>query len=70
MILKSVLIVLIGNGFNMAEFDILEGPVADDDKIVIHLGHLSQAQYDNVVESVIAFMNQRWPNLAKLGVDS
>lgn len=54
----------------MAEFGILDGPVANDDKIVIHLGHLSQAQYDKVVESVIAFMNQRWPNLAKLGIDS
>ena len=54
----------------MGQFDIIDGPVADDDKIVIHLGHLTQAQYDKVVESVIAFMNQRWPNLMQLGVDN
>ena len=54
----------------MGEFGILDGPVADEDKIVIHLGHLTQAQYDKVVESVIAFMNQRWPNLMHMGVDS
>lgn len=55
----------------MAGFGKTDGPQdPDEDVIVIHLGHVSQSQYDKVVESVIAFMNQRWPNLMQLGVDS
>jgi len=35
----------------------------DEDVIVIHLGRvLSDLEYLAVVESVIAFMNKRWPN--------
>lgn len=55
----------------MAGFGKTDGPQdPDEDVIVIHLGHLSHKQYDKVVESVIAFLNQRWPNVAKLGVDN
>ena len=55
----------------MAGFGKTDGPQdPDEDVIVIHLGHLTQAQYDKVVESVIAFMNQRWPNLMHMGIDS
>ena len=55
----------------MAGFGKTDGPQApDEDIIVIHLGHLSDEQYDRVVESVTAFMNARWPNMAKIGIDS
>lgn len=36
----------------------------DEDIITIHLGKvLTEEQYNEVVNSVIAFMNQRWPEL-------
>lgn len=55
----------------MAGFGKTDGPQdPNEDMIVIHLGHLSDEQYNCVVESVIAFMNARWPNLAKIGIDS
>ena len=54
----------------MAGFGLTDGPDAGEDTIVIHLGHLTQTQYDKVVESVIEFMNKRWPKLMQLGVDS
>lgn len=35
----------------------------DDDVIVIHLGKsLSDAEYDAVVASIVAFLNKRYPN--------
>jgi len=35
----------------------------EEDTITIHLGKvLTQEQYDEVLASVIAFMNQRWPD--------
>ena len=35
----------------------------EEDIITIHLGKvLTQEQYDEVLTSVIAFMNQRWPD--------
>ena len=54
----------------MGQFDIIDGPGPDEDTIVIHLGHLSESQYDAVVKSVIEFMNKRWPNAATIGVDN
>ena len=42
----------------------------EEDIITIHLGKiLTQEQYDKVVESVIEFMNRRWPN-CQIGVDN
>ena len=42
----------------------------DEDIITLHLGKiLPDEQYDEVVRSVVAFMNQRWPN-CKVGVDN
>lgn len=36
----------------------------DEDVIVIHLGHsLSEEQFNEVSKSIIAFLNQRWPDL-------
>ena len=52
------------------KFGVTDGPESDEDIIVIHLGHLSEAEYDAVVKSVIAFMNTRWPNIRNLGIDS
>ncbi len=55
----------------MAVFNKTDGPTdPDEDIIVIHLGHLSDAQYEAVQESIIAFMNARWPNLSNIGIDS
>lgn len=37
----------------------------DEDIITIHLGKiLSEEQYQEVVDSVLAFMNKRWPTLS------
>ena len=55
----------------MSKFGQTDGPEdPTEDVIVIHLGHLSEEQYSRVVDSVIAFMNSRWPNIAKIGIDS
>jgi hypothetical protein len=55
----------------MAGFGRTDGPQnADEDVIVLHLGHLSEERYNKVVESVIAFMNTRWPDLTNVGIDS
>lgn len=55
----------------MAEFDKTNGQQdPDEDVIVIHLGHLSDEQYNRVVESITAFMNARWPNFENIGIDS
>lgn len=38
----------------------------EEDIIVIHLGRtLTERQYEEVVKSVIAFMNKRWPGFCK-----
>lgn len=55
----------------MAGFGITDGPQdPHEDTIVIHLGHLTDEQYNRVVESITAFMNTRWPNIANIGIDS
>lgn len=36
----------------------------DEDIIIIHLGKiLTEEQYDEVVQSILAFMDKRWPDL-------
>ncbi len=36
----------------------------DEDIITIHLGKvLTEEQYNEVVKSIVAFMNTRWPGL-------
>ena len=48
-----------------------DGPGPDEDIIVIHLGRvLPDAAYNAVVQSIIAFMNKRWPNVCQIGIDS
>ena len=42
----------------------------DEDVIIIHLGHLSDEQFNRVQESVIEFMNKRWPNVRCIGIDN
>lgn len=54
----------------MAEFGQTDGPEPGEDTIVIHLGHLSQTQYDAVVKSIVEFMNRRWPNVRQIGIDN
>ena len=55
----------------MAEFGRTSGPQdPDEDIIVIHLGHLSDERYNRVVESVVAFMNNRWPDVTLMGIDN
>ena len=54
----------------MGAFGQTDGMELDEDVIVIHLGHLSESEYDAVLKSVIAFMNTRWPNVAQIGRDS
>ena len=55
----------------MAGFGKTDGPQdPNEDVIIIHLGHLSYEQYNRVVESITAFMNARWPNIAHIGVDN
>lgn len=55
----------------MAGFGKTDG-LADpgEDVIIIHLGHLTDEQYNRVVESITAFMNARWPNIAHVGIDN
>lgn len=60
----------IGNGFNMVRFGKTEDFDTDEDVIVIHVGHLTDEQYNRVVDSLVAFMNARWPNLSKIGIDN
>ena len=43
---------------------------SDEDLIIIHVGHLTDEQYEKVAKSVIAFMNQRWPDVRLLGRDN
>lgn len=55
----------------MAGFGKTDGPQdPDEDVIIIHLGHLSNEQFERVQQSIIAFMNVRWPNIAQIGIDS
>jgi len=54
----------------MAAFDKTDSPEPDEDVIVIHLGKLTDEQYNRVVDSVISFMNARWPHLAHIGIDN
>ncbi len=55
----------------MAGFGKTDGPQdPNEDVIVIHLGHISDEQYERVLESITAFMNARWPNYAQIGIDS
>lgn len=61
----------IGSYFNMARFGKTDGPQdPDEDVIVIHLGHLSDERFERVLQSIIAFMNARWPNPSNIGIDS
>ena len=55
----------------MAGFGQTDGPAdPNEDVIIIHLGHnLTDEQFNRVQESVIAFMNARWPNLGNIGID-
>lgn len=47
----------------MAQFEKTDGPEPDEDIIIIHLWRtLSELEYKAVLDSVIAFMNKRWPN--------
>lgn len=55
----------------MAGFGKTDGPQdLGEDVIVIHLGHLSDEQYNRIVDSITAFMNARWPNIAHMGIDN
>ena len=56
---------------NLLDFlDTLQEQPVEEDIITLHLGKtLPDEQYDEVVRSVVAFMNQRWPN-CKVGVDN
>lgn len=55
----------------MAGFSKTNGPAdRDEDVIIIHLGHLTDEQFERVQQSIIAFMNARWPNIAHIGIDN
>ncbi len=56
----------------MAGFGKMSGPGdPNGDIIVIHLGKsLTDEQFERVQNSVIAFMNARWPNVADIGIDN
>ena len=44
----------------------MDEEINDTDTIIIELGvELSQEEYDEVVASVVAFMNARWPQFSK-----
>ncbi len=62
----------IGNRFNMAGFSKTDGPAdPNEDVIIIHLGRsLTDEQFERVQQSVIAFMNARWPDIAHVGIDN
>lgn len=55
----------------MAGFSKTNGPQdPNEDVIIIHLGrNLTDEQFERVQQSVIAFMNARWPNLGNIGID-
>ena len=55
----------------MTKFGVTEGlRDPDEDIIVIHLGHLSEERYKAVADSVIAFMNKRWPDVKNVGINN
>lgn len=56
----------------MAGFGNTDGPTdPNEDVIIIHLGRsLSDEQFERVQRSVIAFMNARWPDVARIGIDN
>jgi hypothetical protein len=55
----------------MAGFGKTNGPQdPDEDVIIIHLGHLTDEQFERAQQSIIAFMNVRWPNISNIGIDS
>ena len=55
----------------MAVFNTTDGPETNEDVIIIHLGRsLTEEQFERVQQSVIAFMNARWPDIARIGIDS
>ena len=55
----------------MAKFGVTDGlRDPDEDIIVIHLGHLSEERYKAVADSVIAFMNKRWPDIKNVGINN
>lgn len=54
----------------MAAFNQIDEP-QEGDTIVLCLGkELTDEQYERVLQSVIAFMNARWPNPATIGEES
>lgn len=56
----------------MAGFSKTDEPTdPNEDVIIIHLGRsLTNEQFERVQQSVIAFMNARWPNFERIGIDS
>lgn len=56
----------------MAGLSKTDGPTdPDEDIIIIHLGRsLTDEQYERVLQSVIAFMNARWPGVGHIGIDN
>lgn len=56
----------------MAGFSKTDGPTEpNEDVIIIHLGRsLTGEQFERVQQSVIAFMNARWPNVENIGIDN
>lgn len=57
-------------GRKMANFDRTGQPKDDEDLIIIHVGHLSDERYNRVVQSIIAFINKRWPDVKTMGIDN
>lgn len=53
------------DGYNSeTKIRIIMENTSDEDIITIHLGKvLTEEQYNEVVRSVVAFMNTRWPGL-------
>ena len=56
----------------MAGFNKTNGPGdPNEDIIIIHLGRsLTDEQFERVQQSVIAFMNARWPDVMHVGIDN
>lgn len=56
----------------MDGFSKTDGPAdPNEDVIIIHLGRsLTDEQFERVQQSVIAFMNARWPDIAHVGIDN
>lgn len=54
----------------MANFGRTDGPKDDEDVIIIHVGHLSEERYNRVVQSIVEFMNKRWPDVKTMGIDN